>query len=127
MTKDKIKKVKEIVALCIFLSTTACSHMNSDFTCPMTGGIHCESLDSVNGKVDRHEIQGLQEVSDKKIVSVSPEPLYIQEPTIIPVRQEKPLHIWIAPFYDREGNYHAANNIYAVITPNNLTKGAQDV
>jgi len=95
-----MKKLKEITLLFIVLLLTGCAHLNGEFTCPMTGGIHCESLDSVNNKVDHNEIQGVQEVSALKIIPVS--------------SPSKPLHIWIAPYHDREGSYHLASHIYAV-------------
>lgn len=50
------KKIIVMGFLLLPLLLTGCAAMNTNFDCPMKPGVTCESLDSINAKVDRGKI-----------------------------------------------------------------------
>jgi conjugal transfer pilus assembly protein TraV len=91
---------KNSLIFMLLLLLNGCSSMNAQFDCPMQPGVHCESLDQVNSRVDRGEI-------GQEVIATS-----------LPIRQhDTVLPIWIAPYEDNDGNYHKEQEIYAVLKP----------
>lgn len=104
---------------------TGCSSMNNQFDCPMKSGIRCESLDSVNARIDRGELRGeaSNDISPWKTGSLEAiekvnlggrEDSQTKGPHRYP---ESVQRVWIAPFEDSQGNYHTAASVYAVMNP----------
>jgi conjugal transfer pilus assembly protein TraV len=109
-----------IVLVPLLLLLSSCAKLNSQFDCPMKSGIRCESLSSINARVDRGELGiGKQDINEDSVAM----------PTYIPqhntnghlTSKRKPLRyaetvqrVWIAPFEDKQGNYHQENTIYTV-------------
>lgn len=94
-----MKIIISFIAFSILL--TGCSNLNSQFDCPMRPGVHCESLDQVNSRVDRGEI-----AYESRLISSSSVR-----------RHETVLPVWIAPYEDTDGNYHQASEVYAIVKP----------
>ena len=55
--KKLMQKQKMLWSMTVFILLTGCAEMNSQFDCPMKPGVRCESLDQVNARVDRGEIE----------------------------------------------------------------------
>lgn len=109
-----------IVASCS-LMLTACADMNSDFSCPMKPGVSCESLDSVNSRVDRNDFSSSTMQRSQLTES-------IQAPSLVnnvaaggryprsPLRaSDRVLPIWIGSYVDDNDNYHTGGYIYTVL------------
>jgi len=102
-----------------------CSEMNSQFDCPMKPGIRCESISSINARVDRGEIGHTKSIStpNNKMPAM---PIY-KDSSIgryhylargEPLRYgETVQRVWVAPFEDKQGNYHQESDIYTVVKP----------
>ena len=114
--------------LVIILVTTilnGCSSINSQFDCSMKPGIRCESIDSVNSRVDRGEIGGttsMSGITPSSIQSISYKDAAYSR--INPFKNSEPLRygetvmrVWVAPFEDKEGNYHQESDIYTITKP----------
>lgn len=118
-----MKKIMFILSVSIVL--TGCSAMNSEFDCPMKPCIRCESIDSINARVDRGEFGNTKptllpshhlqcEAIDRSprtgscSYSAKGGPLRYGETV---------QRMWVAPFEDKEGNYHQESDIYTVVRP----------
>lgn len=116
-----MKKVTLLILLCLLLN--GCSGINSQFDCPMKPGIRCESIDSVNARVDRGEIGGGSTLSTTSII----QPISYKHSAysrFSPFKKGEPLRysetvmrVWVAPFEDKEGNYHQESDIYTITKP----------
>jgi len=105
---------------------TGCSSLNAQFDCPMKPGIRCESIDSINARVDRGEL-GQPEI--KNIMpTASYTPINYKSnfnfskrnyaPKGEPVRySETVTRVWVAPYEDTAGNYHQESEIYTISKP----------
>lgn len=92
-----------------------CAEMNSKFDCPMKPGVRCESLDQVNARVDGSELGSASAPSYSQIVTTDSYTTMEENSYQVPFRsKEKIVHIWIAPYVDKDGNYHDGNNVYSV-------------
>lgn len=99
-----------------------CAGIGSQFDCPMKPGIRCESIDSVNARVDRGEIGN--GTSPASISSSIVQPITYKNPPYSkihffkkgePLRYaETVMRVWVAPFEDRQGNYHQESDIYTI-------------
>lgn len=115
-----MKEIAIIILLTSFLC--GCSGISSQFDCPMKQGIRCESIDSVNARVDRGEIGGGTIMSP--VSSSSAQPISYKYPAYSgfssfkngePLRYgETVMRVWVAPFEDKEGNYHQESDIYTI-------------
>lgn len=114
--------MKIILLILILLVVSGCSEMNSQFDCPMKPGIRCESIDSINTRVDRGEISAQNTAN----TSIQPVPVYkassISQTNYTTAENlkrhpETVQRLWIAPFEDKEGNYHQESDIYTVVKP----------
>src|SRR2546429_294281 len=115
-----------MIALLIpLMMLTGCADMNSKFDCSMRPGVRCESLDSVNAKVESGEIghdgdlirQSAVEhpASNVKKVSIFSDANFYQRR---PLRYgETVQRIWMAPFEDTSGNYHQESYVYTIVRP----------
>ncbi len=123
MRPRQMKKIVVVLPLLILLSS--CAEMNTQFDCPMTSGIRCESIDSVNSRVDHGDMGRLStsSASDKNrqampvyknVLPVTPKYSAKNAP---PRSRETVQHVWVAPFEDKEGNYHQESDIYTVTKP----------
>jgi len=116
-----MKKIATLILLSTLLN--GCSGINSQFDCPMKPGIRCESIDSVNARVDRGEIGSGATTLSTRLV----QPITCKTPTcsrFIPFRNGEPLRygetvmrVWVAPFEDKEGNYHQESDIFTITKP----------
>ena len=96
-----------------------CTTMNSKFTCKTPDGVMCRSLDDVNGMVDRGEFNQhfVKSENIKNTVDFSRVGASAAYPA--PVRDgESVMRIWITPYEDNRGNYHADSFLYTVVKPN---------
>lgn len=106
-----------------FLLNSCASH--SQFDCPLKPGIRCESIDSVNARVDRGEIGNNTATLIPSSANIKP--ISYQRPSYFngtPFKKGEPLRygetvmrVWVAPFEDKEGNYHQASDIYTITKP----------
>lgn len=117
-----MKSIYKLMILASCISTlTACADMNSDFSCPMKPGVSCESLDSVNSRVDRNDYSDSNGQTALPIEN-------IQAPILVnnsaagaryprsPLRaSDRVLPIWIGSYVDDNDNYHSGEYIYTVI------------
>jgi hypothetical protein len=115
MELKMIKRIQITVFIIASILLTSCAQMNSQFDCPMKPGIHCESLDQVNAKVDRGELGNDYSLSTNK--NSNDLTFYkVQTRSSADAMRSKDtvLHVWIAPFEDASGNYHAESSVYTV-------------
>lgn len=99
--------------LSMFLLLTGCAEMNSQFDCPMKPGVHCESLDQVNERVNRGQMSRPNFFKWKDSVNAN----YASTSDNALRHKETIMTVWIAPFQDTKGNYHEANVVYTVAKP----------
>ena len=118
-----MKKLMMLLPLLMLMSS--CAELNSQFDCPMNSGIRCESITSINARVDRGELRecGINSIDNKNFQVM---PAYTPYPFNVPRYSSKgePLRyaetvqrVWVAPFEDKQGNYHQDNDIYTVAKP----------
>lgn len=112
-----------IFCLVVTIGLSGCETTNSNFDCPMKPGIRCESLDQVNAHVDRGEL-GNEELNRTPIYITPIQEQQNHHCTYANCLQRKPLRydetvmrVWIAPYEDREGNYHNESEVYSVSKP----------
>lgn len=118
-----MKRLLGIACLIAFLS--GCSGLNSNFNCNKVDGIGtgCTSMQSVNQMADEGRFVSDNDASLKK--AATPKKLMLPPGLAIdaphpgdPVRfSESIQQIWIAPYEDKQGNYHEPSLIYTVIYP----------
>ena len=132
ITKKSSSKEIKTSGICAALSVmgfsflfllVGCASMNNQFDCPMKSGIRCESLDSVNARIDRGELRG--ETSDNNsswktgsleaIEKVNLEGKEESQTTGPHRYPESVQRVLIAPFEDSQGNYHTVSSVYAVM------------
>lgn len=104
----------------LLMGLTGCTSMNSSFDCPNKAGVRCKSLDQINGMVNNGQIRSHSVMTNNvPVVSVDqPEfqPFNGSMTGYSPMRyRETVQRIWIAPYEDTEGNYHAESFVYAVM------------
>ncbi len=94
-----MQKMMLMISTFSLLSLVACGH--TAFDCPKSAGVNCQSLDTIQAKVDKGEIHGqasLDEATLEKRTAVkNVEPLALQQAACF----------WIAPFTDSAGHRHA--------------------
>lgn len=101
-----------------------CADMNSKFDCPMKPGVRCESLDQINARVDRGELGSTTTPSYSHAAFDDGYSSADTKSANPPFRQkEKVMHIWVAPYEDKDGNYHDGNNIYSVSKASQWDRG----
>ena len=118
-----MKNILVMILVTILLS--GCSSINSQFDCPMKPGIRCESIDSVNSRVDRGEIGGttcMGCITSPSIQSIPYKDVTYSRMSLFkngePLRYgETVMRVWVAPFEDKEGNYHQESDIYTITKP----------
>jgi conjugal transfer pilus assembly protein TraV len=118
-----MKNILVTIGVTILLS--GCSSINSQFDCSMKPGIRCESIDSVNERVDRGEIGGASSASS--LITSSTQSISYKDAVYSkinfykngePLRYgETVMRVWVAPFEDKEGNYHQESDIYTITKP----------
>lgn len=97
---------------------TGCSCLNSNFDCPMKPGIYCESIDQVNARVDAGQFNNCDKLKTTEcepypVVNVS----FDEGNNTMPIRsKEKIMHIFVAAYVDKDGNFHDENDIYTVVS-----------
>jgi conjugal transfer pilus assembly protein TraV len=119
----------------IAMGLSGCTQMNTEFECPMKPGVRCESIDSVNERINRGEIgsHGVNASGVSSLQKTSANVSLSENHNTInsmqnwkdndfnkgePLRYgETVMRVWISPFEDREGNYHQESTIYSVIKP----------
>jgi conjugal transfer pilus assembly protein TraV len=114
--------IRAILVIVMTFILSACSSINSQFDCPMKEGIRCESIQSVNARVDRGEIGNNHLISNTTNPVIHP--ITYKDSTFIknnysltgePLRySETVMRVWLAPFEDKEGNYHQESDIYTI-------------
>lgn len=118
--------MNKVAVVILTLLVTGCAHLNSDFDCARKPGINCESLDSVNARIDRGEIGG-----SKTELTAMRAPCSKNGSCIVPISSnddedhlrkplrygEKVQRIWFAPFEDKQGNYHQESQVFSIVAP----------
>lgn len=107
-----MKKYLPGLLLLSCLALTACAGLNENFDCPAPEGGSCKRMDQVYEMVN-----GEGDVSKKPLaVAPSRNPLILEGRPGDPLRYgEGVMRLWIAPYEDRDGNYHQTNEIYSVV------------
>lgn len=107
--------------LCLGLSLlllSACSPMNTQFSCNATAGDHCLSIEEVNAMTESHEEHaGIW----RERVRVAPKNTRRSS-----MKSQQWTHntqtIWVAPWTDKQGVRHQDDTLYAAI-PSHITRG----
>lgn len=86
------------------LSLTGCSAMSSQFE---TDGMY---MSSVNRQVATGQMQAAQTWSDKKV-----RPVWNFAPKNELRVAERVMRVWLAPYKDMAGNWHASHRIFQVV------------
>lgn len=92
-----MKKFKLLFLLIVLGSLTACSSMNSKFSCNATAGDGCMSLDDVNAMTEGKPL-------------TSPSPQVPKRPHSLMKADVK--RIWIAPWSDGKGTKHQGELVF---------------
>jgi conjugal transfer pilus assembly protein TraV len=116
--------------LSLALSLSACSGVNDSFQCGSETSNTCLSVPEVNRQVNAGEITLHGEETPKEIptMTLSFASNKMEYPTAAniygkPMRWGETVHgVWIAPFEDRDGNYHAAHRVYVLTNPSHWLK-----
>jgi len=105
----------------LLILLSACTTMNDKFTCKTPDGVMCRSLDDVNGMVDRGELGSVPNKVTQNNISFTPG--FSHMPRVgEPLRYgETVMRVWIAPYEDKQGNYHEDSVFYMVIKPGHWT------
>ncbi len=131
---------KRVIIATVFsvLSLVGCADMNSDFSCPMTNGMQCKRIDTVNDMVDQGAIDTtgqdqshgsagspMQFTPDTNITAdhiIQPYPNDMDAVSGQPLRYgESVMRLWVAPYEDAQDNYHAPSFIYTVVQSGHWT------
>lgn len=106
------------------LLLSGCAGMNGSFACNKTASDHCESMSAVNREVNQGDFVGSDGTKHHNTVvesatATKPIGYHVTTPQAgAPIRYgESVARIWIAPFEDKEGNYHEPSFVYTVIKP----------
>ena len=131
----QVIKITGLLSVLSMLALTGCAEMNSDFTCPMTNGMQCKRIDQVNNMVDNGDIDttgqdaptfapsssgGAGVASPDANVApanfIYPYPKDGEAVPGQPLRYgESVMRLWIAPYEDKEANYHTPSIVYSVV------------
>ncbi len=106
-----MKKFMCVLALPILL-LSACATLNEDFDCPAPKGGSCKRMDEIYDMVN-----GESGVGQKRLaIAADRNPYAMEGHPGAPLRYgEGVMRLWIAPFEDKDGNFHQANQIYSVV------------
>ncbi len=123
-----IKLIKGLISSSTLLFLISCAGINGKFDCPSQAGIYCNSVSEVNDLVDRGKLPFKKVTKSKKTTAIAPlinRSRFLttgQDVAITSARgvrriPEKILTVWLAPFVDKAGHYHAGSYLTAVIKP----------
>lgn len=111
----------------IILNLSGCASMMSPPTCPDSTGLQCARVDQINHLVDSGQL-GVP-VSNVTPTGTTPKGIsgpYDNFSTPYPsgLKTSQPLwngetvmRIWLAPYEDKQGNYHQASSIDTIVKP----------
>lgn len=108
---------KKLVLLGLILGAlSGCEMMNSNYDCPLSEGASCMSLHDMDEAVSR----GIYPKEFKHAYNDNPYESYVLKTDAIPEghplrTKDKIAKIWVAPYMDKDGNYHEQSNIYTVV------------
>lgn len=112
--------MRVLLILPMILILTSCSTMNSSFDCPNKDGINCKSLDEINTMVDQAEGGGVSQVITP-CSRCQNRPSFQAYTTTTSINLNEPTktndivkRVWLAPYEDKEGNYHTDTYVYTV-------------
>lgn len=116
-----IKLIKGLISSGALVFLIGCAGINGKFDCPSQAGIYCNSVSEVNDLVDRGKLPFKKATKSKKTTAINYSTKG-QDVAITSARgvrriPEKILTVWLAPFVDKAGNYHAGSYLTAVIKP----------
>lgn len=117
--KQLMKKSIFLVSITSLLAS--CTPLNSGFDCPNQAGVMCKSLDQIDGMVNDGQIRGRTQSTvrgsdHQNLTEFQPYTVTSGFYPGAPLRYgETVQRIWIAPYEDREGNYHQDNYLYTVV------------
>lgn len=122
-----MNSLKYIAGISIILCLSGCTGMNAKFDCTKVdgAGMGCTSMQSVNKQADEGVFASedpsfnKENTKTKNQKVVLPQGLALNAPKPgDPVRfAESIQQIWIAPYQDKNGNYHEPSLIYTVVYP----------
>lgn len=133
------QRLKITALLSVFsIGLTGCAEMNSDFTCPMTNGMQCKRIDTVNDMVDQGAIDttGMDATNSPAgtpthytpDTNIKPDKViqpYPNDGEAVPGQPlrygESVMRLWIAPYEDTQDNYHAPSLVYTVVQSGHWT------
>lgn len=104
-----------IIWLCVGMSGCSLTPLQSDFSCPYQDGESCLSI----SQADKKSTQGSRDTGPEKETPSSfcanPETRAANTDFQMPKRiPDRVARVWMAPFEDTEGNWHAASYVYTV-------------
>jgi hypothetical protein len=100
-----MKAVKNMVMVLAVSLLSACSSMNNEFSCNLTAGDACMSLDEVNAKTERNVIRVIPKEAFKSTLS----------------RKTTVRRVWVSPFTDSRGVQHKGGLVYVPELSEELT------
>jgi hypothetical protein len=116
-----IKLIKVLISSSALVFLIGCAGINGKFDCPSQTGIYCNSVSEVNDLVDRGKLPFKKATKSKKtsVINYSNKGQDIAITSARGVKRipEKILTVWLAPFVDKAGHYHAGSYLTAVIKP----------
>jgi len=111
--------IKMLLLITMVFALSACGTMNSSFDCPNKVGVSCKSLSEVNRMVDSGQIR----TQSAEVASYKQDGLVASQTSAdmtayygAPLRYgETVQRIWIAPYEDKDNNYHQDSVMYSII------------
>ena len=117
-----------------------CTAYDENFDCPAGKGIGCQSVTEVKKKLNQGAIDMPETTTEAAarfgrgapfmapVVSTgngSVSDQHADDPVVfidshgmkIERAREQPLRVWIAPYQDRDGNFHESSVVHTVVTP----------
>lgn len=113
MQQRQNTKILFIGFICACISGCSLTPLQQDFSCPHKDGEPCLSISQADQKV----LDKMDDKNDKlPIFNIYPYPSFL-DPEAPIRRPDVVTRIWLAPFEDKDGNWHAPSTVYAVIKP----------
>lgn len=100
---------------------TGCAGISGKFDCPFKPGVCCKSVSEVNDLVDRGKLPTKPKTKTIITGNTTATPIVANKETTVTQFKgakrvpEKILTVWLAPFVDQAGHYHAGSYLTAVI------------
>ena len=100
----------------VFVSLAGCSTMNSDFSCNLSAGDSCLTIEDVDS-MTRFADGAVSQYRPRKVIQKTTIIRKPARPYLSEKSDEQP--VWIAPWKDKAGVAHEATTLFAGKTLNN--------